>query len=130
MLEVKIGVLRGEVMNVFGFISKSDYAEIKQAVEKQEPFEYEKTKGKISFRLHNFYASTNWNEETKEGDYLVSIGYDYQTGGCGSPVSRDKFLQRFETYETATKYIDKFIGRLEEYGYETLENTVEQTTLF
>ena len=99
-------------------------------MKKQEPFDYEKVVKKVRFTLHNFYSLHSWNEEVKEGDYRVSIGYGTPTCGGGSPMSISEFMQRFETYETATKYIDKFIGRLDDYGYETLENTVEQLTLF
>ena len=56
----------------------------------------------------------------------MSIGYDTPTCGGGSPIRISEFMKRFETYETATKYIDKFIGRLDDYGYETLDNTVQQ----
>ena len=41
-------------MNVYDFIGKDDYQNIKNSVEKQEPFEYEKQIQKIKFRLHNF----------------------------------------------------------------------------
>ena len=117
-------------MNVFDFLNKEDYQNIKNSVEKQENFDYEKEIKKIRLRLHNFYATHSWNEEVKEGDYRISIGYGTPTCGGSSPMSISEFMQYFETYETAAKYIDGFIGRLEKYGYETLENAVEQMTFF
>ncbi len=120
-------------MNVFDFITLQECEAIVNSVATQGDFELEATHNKkYSFRLRNGKAGIDFADGTKQGEYIVHGGFSKLYGdyaGIGFPLTGDD-LEIFETAETLLKWVDDLIKSRNIEGYETLENTVEQLTLF
>lgn len=104
-----------------------------EAIKSESDFEIERVYGKAKFGLHSGRAGCDWEDGTKEGDYIVHYDFCIFKGdfsGCSGPLSKKEFTKHFSDIDSGIKWVDGFLKRRNIVGYETLENTTEQLTFF
>ncbi|NLI90178.1 MAG: hypothetical protein GX366_07210 [Epulopiscium sp.] len=114
-------------MNLYNFITRKEIEMVSKSIKGEKDFEIYKKHKDCRFDISSGRAGVDFNSETKEGDYIVRIGFSEGNGGCGQPVHGSN-LRKQEKANELKDYINEYIKRRKPKGYKDLEEG--QATLF
>lgn len=107
-------------MNLYNFITHKEIETVSKNIKNETDFEIEKDCKEYRFRLNSSRAGVDFDDGTKEGDYIVGIGFSASSRGWGMPISGES-LRELKNVDELRKYIDKHLGESRIEGYETIE---------
>lgn len=106
-------------MNLYSFITHEEIESVSENIKNKTDFEIERECKIYQFRISSAIAGVDFNEETKKGDYIISIGFLTSTRGWGKPIS-GKELEKLKDMNNLREYIDKQLNESEIEGYEAV----------
>lgn len=106
-------------MNLYKFITHEEIEIVSENIKSKVDFEIERECKGYQFSLHSSRAGVDFKDGTKEGDYIIWIGFSTSKRGWGRPISGEQ-LKELEDVNKLRKYIDKQLGESRIDGYETI----------
>lgn len=101
-------------MIAIDFMPYQEFLKISDKIKNKEDFEYEKRIKNFKIDFESGKAGCNFElGRTKEGDYLVTYGFNLLTGdytGYGAPMERTEQLETFAEYKNIIQFVEKEIN--------------------
>lgn len=115
-----IAFLRGEGMNIYKLITHDEIEKVVKNIRGKIDFEVERKYKGYEFRFHSSRAGVDFENGTKEGDYILGMDFSTSDRGWGIPISGEQ-LRELEDVNKLRKYIDEQLAKSRIEGYETIE---------
>lgn len=108
-------------MKLYDFITHKEIEVIANSIKNKIDFMAIERKVKAyEFRIRSSRAGTDFKDGTKEGDYIIAIGFEAINRGNGRPISGER-LKVLGDADKLTKYLDNYMKGNKIEGYEGID---------
>lgn len=106
-------------MDLYKFITNKEIKDVSENIKNKADFEIERKYKEYKFLIGSSRAGIDFEDGTKEGDYIIGMDFTTTDRGWGIPISGER-LKGLEDENKLRNFIDKELGRSRIEGYETI----------